>query len=170
MSNHFEDDVITKWLTGTGEDRDMELTADFAFVEPTERWEAPAGSVVNGASIPSGLWSIVGSPFVGDYRRAAVIHDVYYGAHQGKARKEVDEMFRLAMLSDGVSGKKTQLIYAGVRVGGGAAWDAADLATRATVEPVVDWSEFEAWFESEAAALSKEDLDDAIEARFGPVD
>ena len=47
MASHFENDVITKWLTGSDEDRDMELTADFAFVEPTVRWEAPAGSVVN---------------------------------------------------------------------------------------------------------------------------
>lgn len=170
MSNHFENDVITKWLTGSDEDRDMELVADFAFVEPAQRWEAPAGSVVNGASIPSGLWSIVGSPFVGNYRRAAVLHDVYYGDHQGKTRKEVDEMFRSAMLTDGVPDKKAQLMYAGVRVGGGSAWDAADAATRATAASGVDWSEFEAWFESEAAGLTEEALDDAIETRFGPVE
>ena len=47
MSSYFENVVITIWLTGSDEDRDMELTADFAFVEPTERWDAPAGSVVN---------------------------------------------------------------------------------------------------------------------------
>ena len=41
MASYFENDVITKWLTGSDEDRDVELTADFAFVEPTERWEGP---------------------------------------------------------------------------------------------------------------------------------
>ena len=82
MSSYFENDVVTIWLTGSDEDRDLELTRDFAFVEPTGRWDAPAGSVVNGASIPSGLRSIIGSPFVGNYRRAAVIHDVYYRNHQ----------------------------------------------------------------------------------------
>lgn len=167
MSNHFENDVITKWLTGPGEDRDMELTEDFAFVEPAERWEAPAGRVVNGASIPSGLWSIVGSPFVGNYRRAAVLHDVYYGDHQGKTRKRVDEMFRSAMLTDGVSAEKAQLMYAGVRVGGGSAWDAGDAATRATAGREVDWSEFQAWFEAEGKYLGDDDLETALDRKFG---
>lgn len=167
MTSYFENDVITKWLTDSDEDRDMELTEDFAFVEPTERWEVPSGSVVNGASIPSALWSIVGSPFVGNYRRAAVIHDVYYRDHRGKTRKEVDDMFYNAMLTDGVSNDKARLMYSGVRVGGGSAWDEADaLRTKAATQ--IDWSEFEAWFESEGAGLDKEALDDAIDKRFGP--
>ena len=168
MSSYFENDVITIWLSGPDEDRDMELTADFAFVAPTERWDALAGSVVNGASIPSGLWSIVGSPFVGNYRRAAVIHDVYYRNHQGKTRKEVDDMFENAMLTDGVSTEQARLMYAGVRIGGGSAWDAADATRVPKAAPEVDWSDFEAWFESEGAELTKEALNDAIEKRFGP--
>jgi hypothetical protein len=170
MSNHFENDVITKWLTGPGEDRDMELIECFAFVEPAQRWEAPPGSVVNGASIPSGLWSIVGSPFVGNYRRAAVLHDVYYGDHQGKTRKRVDEMFRSAMLTDGVSDDKAQLMYAGVRVGGAAAWDAPDPLRPKKSGAQIDWTEFEVWFETEAVGLSDEALDDAIERRYGPIE
>ena len=168
MSSYFENDVITIWLTGSDEDRDMELTADFAFVEPTERWDAPAGSVVNGASIPSGLWSLVGCPFVGNYRRAAVIHDVYYRNHQGKTRKEVDVMFENAMLADGVSAEKARLMYAGVRAGGGSAWDEADATRMTKAAPDIDWSAFETWFESEGVRLNKKSLDAAIEKRFGP--
>ncbi len=33
MSSYFENDVITIWLTGSDEDRDLELTADFALIE-----------------------------------------------------------------------------------------------------------------------------------------
>jgi len=167
MASYFENDVITKWLTSSDEDRDMELTEEFAFVEPGERWEAPAGSVVNGASIPSGLWSIVGSPFVGNYRRAAVIHDVYYRDHGGKTRKQVDGMFFNAMLTDGVSTEKARLMYAGVRVGGGAAWAEGDSVKRVEAGQEVDWIAFEAWFQSHGAGLDKDALDVAIEKRFG---
>ena len=168
MSSYFENDVITIWLTGSDEDHDMELTAAFAFVEPSERWDAPAGSVVNGASIPSGLWSIIRESVRRELSAGGGQHDVYYRNHQGKTRKEVDDMFENAMLTDGVSTEKARLMYAGVRIGGGSAWDEADATKMTKAAPEVDWSEFETWFESEGAGLNKESLDDAIEKRFGP--
>src|SRR4051812_20668644 len=41
-------------------------------------WTAPAGSVIDGASIPRALWSFMGGPFEGKYRNASVLHDVAY--------------------------------------------------------------------------------------------
>src|SRR4029077_19182020 len=66
------------WLTEDGtEDRNMEILREFLFTDPSStKWIAPAGSVVDGASIPRALWTIVGSPYTGDYRRASVVHDV----------------------------------------------------------------------------------------------
>src|SRR5690606_17679728 len=38
-------------------------------------WPVPAGAIVDGASIPWPLWSVLGGPFEGAYRNASVIHD-----------------------------------------------------------------------------------------------
>ena len=41
------------------------------------------GRVVDGASIPSVFWSIIGAPYTGKYRDASVIHDYYCETHRG---------------------------------------------------------------------------------------
>src|SRR5260370_41675122 len=56
--------------------RNFELEQPFGYIDPSgTRWQAERGLVTDGASIPWALWSIVGGPFEGEYRRAAVIHD-----------------------------------------------------------------------------------------------
>ena len=78
-NNHgsFSNDPQTRWITDDGApDRNMEILERFSFVDPKGReWVAPAGTVVNGASIPRALWTVVGSPYTGDYRRASIVHD-----------------------------------------------------------------------------------------------
>ena len=61
--------------------------------------------------------NIVGTPFVGDYRRATVVHDV---ACQDKTRphEEVHYMFYEAMLCDGVPDEQAFLMYTAVRLFG----------------------------------------------------
>jgi hypothetical protein len=50
---HFEGQVRTQWLRHRGPDRKMRLLEDFVFVDDQNvRWEAPAGSTIDGASIP----------------------------------------------------------------------------------------------------------------------
>jgi Protein of unknown function (DUF1353) len=115
----FEGQVDTQWRRHEDEDRDMQLLSDFAFIDSRGiRWDAPAGRIINGASIPEVLWSkIVGTPYVGDYRRATVVHDV---ACQDKAKphEEVHRMFYDAMLCDGVSEERAFLMYTAVRLFG----------------------------------------------------
>lgn len=70
----FEGRVTATWHD---DGRDMTLTEPFAYVDrDAVRWEAAAGSVVNGASIPWPFWSVIGSPFTGRFRNASVVHDV----------------------------------------------------------------------------------------------
>ena len=70
----FVGDVVGKWHDG---DRKMTLVEPFAYVDPEGvKWDAPKGSVVDGASIPRLAWTIVGGPFEGRYRKASAIHDV----------------------------------------------------------------------------------------------
>ena len=75
---HFEGNVDTRWLVEPGEDRKMEMLSEFAFIDSKGyRWAAHRGEQVDGASIPEVVWSkVVGTPFIGDYRRASVVHDV----------------------------------------------------------------------------------------------
>ncbi|MCB0194348.1 MAG: DUF1353 domain-containing protein [Anaerolineae bacterium] len=101
---HFEGDVITKWLRDEGQkDRTMELMEDFSYVDAAgKRWLATKGRTVDGASIPAAFWSnTLGSPYVGDYRRATVLHDI--GCQdRTEPHQAVHRMFLEAMRCDGV--------------------------------------------------------------------
>ncbi|MES2018916.1 MAG: DUF1353 domain-containing protein [Pseudomonadota bacterium] len=122
-NGEFSGNPRTEWLSGLGNDRDMRLLEAFWYVDPAgRRWDAPAGTVIDGASIPRTLWSSVGSPYTGDYRRAAVVHDAAVGK-QGVLRAEADAMFYFACLCGGCSLLQAKLLYAGVRIG---AWASAN--------------------------------------------
>jgi uncharacterized protein DUF1353 len=113
---HFEGDVVTRWLTDPDDDdRDMELAEPFTYVDPGgKRWEAPAGRVINGATIPPWLWSTVGSPYVGNYRRASVIHDVAC-EDQTEPSETVHLMFYHAMRCGGVKPAEAMVMYQAVK-------------------------------------------------------
>ncbi len=125
MPAHFEGNVDARWLVEDGEDRRMQLLADFAFFDSTDfKWKAEAGDKVDGASIPEAIWSeIVGTPFIGDYRRASVVHDVACEKHI-KTSKDAHRMFYEAMLADGTSPARALLFYTAVRLFG-PQWEAA---------------------------------------------
>lgn len=116
----FSGNPKTEWVVnGDGDDRDMMLLEQFLYTDPNGRdWIAPFGSVINGASIPQPLWTSVGSPYTGDYRRASIVHDVACeNAHNAQERKEADEMFYYACLDGGCSSVQSSILYAGVRIG-----------------------------------------------------
>lgn len=89
-----------------------------------------SGAITDGASIPSLLWPLVGSP-LRDPRvaKAAALHDQLYKAlGVGLTRKQCDEVFYRALCDEGVSRVKAGIYYLGVRLGGwlGWGWYAAD--------------------------------------------
>ena len=56
----------------------FKLETDFRFKDPNGLlWATPAGTEVDGASIPQVFWSLIGGPFDGAYINASVIHDHY---------------------------------------------------------------------------------------------
>jgi len=114
----FSGNPKTEWLSNaTSPDRDMKLLEDFSYTDPNGRiWPAPMGSVVNGASIPRPLWSLVGSPYTEDYRNASVVHDVACD-DPAVDRAEADEMFYYACLAGGCNKGQARALYLGVRVG-----------------------------------------------------
>lgn len=99
----------------------MRLLEGFWYDDPAgRRWSAPKGSITNGASIPEALWSSVGSPYTGDYRRAAIVHDVACST-PGVEREAADDMFYSACLAGGCSKIQAKALYLGVRIGAWAA-------------------------------------------------
>lgn len=112
----FIGEVRAQWLRHRGPDRRMKLMENFAFVDDNGvRWVAPAGSVIDGASIPEILWSAaVGTPYIGDYRRATVLHDVAC-QQQTQPHTAVHRMFYDAMITDGVPVLQAQQMYTAVR-------------------------------------------------------
>ncbi len=98
--------------------REMVLLSDVSFVDPAGRvWQVPAGTRIDGASIPPSLWSFSGSPFVGNYRRASVVHD-HFCAIRTAPTSAVHRMFRDAMAADGVGQPERQTKYAAVSLYG----------------------------------------------------
>jgi hypothetical protein len=98
----------------------MRLLADFSFTDPDGReWRTPAAYVIDGASIPKALWTLVGSPYTGDYRRASVVHDKACDDAGGDsaARRTADRMFYHACRAGGCSVAEATLLYIGVRIG-----------------------------------------------------
>jgi Protein of unknown function (DUF1353) len=107
--------VKTEWIDNSSE---MTLLEDFTYVGPNNvEWKCPKGSKIDGASIPQFLWTVIGSPYTGLYRRASVPHDV---ACQERTRSsdEVHLMFYNACVAAGCSETDAKVLYAGVLIGG----------------------------------------------------
>lgn len=105
----FDNTVKAEWLEG--EEREMRLLETIRFTDSEGRiWIALEGSIIDGASIPEFLWDDVGPPFVGHYRRASVIHDVYCQTHLRPAQ-DVHNCFNEMMIADGVSHMKAWTMF-----------------------------------------------------------
>ena len=76
-------------------------------------WPVPAGAITDGASIPSPLWSILGAPYTGLYREAAIVHD-YYCVARSRHWKAVHKVFLDGMLARGVNVYQAKLMYLAV--------------------------------------------------------
>ncbi len=111
----FEGEVVVRWLENDGgADREMVLIEQFSYSDNlNKKWTVPKGAVVDGASIPKIFWGSIGPPFVGDYRRASVVHD-YYCDVKTRPWKDVHRMFFDASLEGGVGKKKAKAMYAAV--------------------------------------------------------
>jgi len=107
----FNGPVKTEWLPNG---RDMVVTTQLTYIDNSGKaWNAWAGSTVNGASIPKPLWTFIGSPFCGKYRRASVIHDVYCGTHS-EPWQSAHRVFYEMMDTDGVGMMQRWLMFRAV--------------------------------------------------------
>jgi hypothetical protein len=148
------------WLSEEGtEDRSVRLLQPFSFKDPSGRtWRALKDSVVDGASIPRALWTMVGSPYTGDYRRASIVHDMacVEAGSDPRKRRAADRMFFHACRAGGCSIWQAVVLYIGVRIGAAApnvaAWHAA-VATE-TAGPRIRRTEAELALERDFQAIA----------------
>jgi hypothetical protein len=105
---YFSGPIDTRW---EADGRTMTLLNELRYTDPKGVvWIAPAGSEVDGASIPRALWSFFGGPFEGKYRNASVLHDVAYD-QKSRPWQQVDRMFYDAMRCSGVGQVEAKTFY-----------------------------------------------------------
>ena len=108
---HFVGVIRTDWMSDGNGDRSMRIVLDAFYIDDSGReWKAPAGSIVDGASIPKFFWRLLGSPYCGDYRVASVFHDVAC-VNKRRPWQTVHRMFNSAMRDCGVRMWKRLLIF-----------------------------------------------------------
>lgn len=106
----FSGEIVAKFLS---DGRNMRIERPFGYTDPRgQRWDVPAGSTTDGASVPQFFWAIF-PPFTGKYRAAAVVHDHYC---QSKARswRDTHEAFYSAMRASGVGETAAKAMYGAV--------------------------------------------------------
>lgn len=105
---YYSGPIDTRW---DADGRSMTLLNELRYTDPRGVvWVAPAGSQIDGASIPRALWSFMGGPFEGKYRNASVLHDVAYD-QKNRPPQEADRMFYTAMRCSGVSALEAKTMY-----------------------------------------------------------
>lgn len=177
---HFNNTVKVEWLRGSTAERRMRLLEDFSYVDPKGKiWLAPKGSLTDGASIPRALWTLVGAPFEGQYREAAVVHDVYCET-KSQPHQDVHRIFYYATRAAGVSEFYSKVLYGGV-VAGGPKWSKGSsncfagchsaITVPSQIETTPNFTEDDAkrlaaWIESKSPTL--EEIDAYVAQNFPP--
>lgn len=80
-------------------------------------WEAKAGLVTDGASIPGVFQPFVGQPFDESFIKSAVIHD-HYCDRTVRPWRQTHRVFYEALLDQGVAKAKAKVMYFAVYLGG----------------------------------------------------
>lgn len=80
-------------------------------------WEAKAGLVTDGASIPGIFQPFVGRPFEDDFIKVAVVHDHYCDRHV-RPWRQTHRVFYEGLIAQSVSKAKAKVMYFAVYLGG----------------------------------------------------
>ena len=152
------DEPVTQWLD---DGRQMKLLSTLAFWRPDgSHWPVPAGIVIDGASIPGALWSVLGGPFEGRYRKPSIVHD-HYCVTKERPWADVHRMFYEGMRAAGVGPIKAKTMYYAV-YRFGPRWPDPASFSEAGPEPARAFDPAGYEFDREAIEADNPDLD-AIE-------
>lgn len=110
------------WTFNDLPDDIRELVSEIKFTIPSHgKVTIMPGFKFDGASIPRLFWTLIGSPFTGKYKRAALLHDALYAA-EIFSRKVCDEIFLQYMKEEKVSWWRRNSMWLAVRAFGGTVW------------------------------------------------
>jgi hypothetical protein len=132
------------------------LLEDLSFLDARGKlWTARRGGIVDDESVTRDLLILGGLPYVGDYRKAAVLHE-YFCRTKTEPWKQVHRTLFDASVAEGLTQTQAKVLYAVVYAGSwrwetrgsscyrschaaseSLAWKPA--ATAAELEPVVQW-------------------------------
>ena len=108
----FDGNPQTEWNV---DGRTMRLLKNFTYEDPKgDKWVAPAGSTVDGASIPRMFWALIGGPFEGEYRNASIVHDTECTEPYKHDWRAVHRMFYFACRAGGSRLVKAKIMFAAV--------------------------------------------------------
>jgi len=100
----------------------VRLLDDFGFVDSGgKQWMAHKGAELDGASFPPLVQQMVGYPFVGEQRRAGLLHD-YFAKTLTQDWKAVRRMYYEALLAEGHGETEAKTAYA-VLYAAGMRWE-----------------------------------------------
>lgn len=118
--------VAVEWDDGDAFNRHrVMLLADFGFQDRNGRqWIAKRGAVLDGSSFAPLFEKLAGYPFVGEHRRAALLHD-YFSQGLEQDWKAVRRMYYEALIAEGMSDQQAKTDYA-VAMATAERWEQAD--------------------------------------------
>lgn len=106
------------WTAWEPNGRKMTLLTPVEFQDSRGKvYTAPAGSVIDGSSIPRFFWRVIGSPYTGKHRMASVIHDVGC-QQQWEDSPTVHRLYYEGLLAAGEHPWKAWLMWLAVRTFG----------------------------------------------------
>ena len=95
------------------ENRDFIVKQPFAYIDKSgQKWDVPAGTITDGASVPRAFWSLF-PPIGGRHLRAAVVHDRFCVV-RNRDWRAVHLMFYEALLAGDVDEVSAKTMYMAV--------------------------------------------------------
>jgi hypothetical protein len=113
----FEGRVLVEWLDDPFVPT-MRLVESFEYHEASGRvWKVPAGHVVKGRGMPPLFRDLIGQPFQGGFRKAAIVYD-YTTQAMEEPWDEAQLMFLEASMAEGVIQSEAKVMYLLLRAQG----------------------------------------------------
>ncbi|MEM9931382.1 MAG: DUF1353 domain-containing protein [Bacteroidota bacterium] len=160
-------------------DSQFDTTVEITYQDPNGKiWVAPAGTVTDGASIPSVVAGFFGGKLNTNFLFAAIVHDAYCAeanthlpVFQTETWQATHQMFYHACLANGTPSVKAKVMYAGVRLGG-PRWSVGletfnDLSAVSEAVIQEEMAYCKDWIEAQGEDLSLAEIDAWMEEREG---
>lgn len=113
----FSGKLVLELLEEIGNNHQFRLLDDLAFVDERGKvWSAARDGIVDDEALPREFQTLPGVPYVGEYRKAAIIHS-FHSRARTEPWKEVHRALYRASIAEGVGEMRARSLYAAVYAG-----------------------------------------------------